>query len=198
MSFSGWRHGWAMERHRYSERPGREGSPPFPDWLIRDLRSDHAGEMGAIGIYNGILAVARDPEVRHFAASHLKTERGHLEMIEDLLPVSERSRLLPFWRAAGFMTGLLPALFGKRPVYATVEAVETFVDAHYAAQIERLTEMKLHAGVRSVLERCNRDEIRHRDEARGRWDQQPGHLLRLWCWLVGAGSKAAVRLVRVI
>ena len=35
--------------------------------LIGDLRSDHAGETGAVAIYLGILAVSRDPAVRQFA-----------------------------------------------------------------------------------------------------------------------------------
>jgi len=36
----------------------------LPEWLIADLRSDHAGEMGAVMIYRGILAVSRDAGVR--------------------------------------------------------------------------------------------------------------------------------------
>ena len=31
----------------------------IPAWLRRDLRSDHAGESGAVEIYRGILAVSR-------------------------------------------------------------------------------------------------------------------------------------------
>ncbi len=35
--------------------------------LIGDIRSDHAGETGAVAIYLGILSVSRDPHLRHFA-----------------------------------------------------------------------------------------------------------------------------------
>lgn len=35
------------------------GSLPIDRALMRDLRSDHAGEVGAVQIYRGILAVSR-------------------------------------------------------------------------------------------------------------------------------------------
>ena len=99
-------------------------------WFTADLRTDHAGEVGAVMIYRGILAVTRDAGVRHFAQEHLATEAGHLAQIEPLLAPHQRSRLLPLWRIAGWLTGALPALVGPRAVYATIEAVETFVDQH--------------------------------------------------------------------
>ena len=33
----------------------------LPAWLEAELRSDHAGETGAVLIYRGILAFSRDP-----------------------------------------------------------------------------------------------------------------------------------------
>ena len=87
--------------------------------LVGDLRSDHAGETGAVWIYRGLLAVSRDAGVREFAKRHLATEQGHLDKVEAVLPWPQRSRLLPGWRVAGFMTGALPALLGPRAVYAT-------------------------------------------------------------------------------
>jgi demethoxyubiquinone hydroxylase (CLK1/Coq7/Cat5 family) len=66
--------------------------------LVGDLRSDHAGETGAVAIYIGILAVSRDLEIRHFATAHLATEREHLAHFEALLPAGQRSALLPLWR----------------------------------------------------------------------------------------------------
>ena len=106
--------------------------------LIADLRTDHAGETGAVMIYRGILAITRDAGVRHFAQAHLATETEHLAKIEPLLAPRQRSRLLPLWRIAGWLTGALPACIGPRAVYATIEAVETFVDQHYAEQIESM------------------------------------------------------------
>ena len=88
----------------------------FPDWLIAELRSDHAGETGAVMIYRGILAFCRDATLRDFAQRHMSTEQGHLRLIEEVLPRAQHSRLLPIWRVAGWITGAVPALFGPRPV----------------------------------------------------------------------------------
>ncbi len=164
---------------------------PFPDWLVAELRSDHAGEFGAVRIYRGILAVTRDPGLRAFALRHGETEQSHLDLIETLLPVAQRSRLLPLWRLAAWLTGALPALFGASAVYATIDAVETFVDRHYQQQIDRLDREQVLPELRAALEQCRQDEVHHRDEARGQ-TASLSPALRIWCWIVGAGSGAAV------
>ena len=163
----------------------------FPAELIRALRSDHAGETGAVAIYRGILAVSRDAEVRAFAAEHLVTESRHLDLIEQVVAPELRSRLLPLWRLAGFVTGALPALFGARAVYRTIEAVETFVDDHYARQIEFLHNHFPDARLQQLLQACREDEIKHRDDARARIGAA-GLAGRLWTVLVGAGSAVGV------
>tara|TARA_A100001037_G_scaffold56671_1_gene48971 strand:+ start:14400 stop:15221 length:822 start_codon:yes stop_codon:yes gene_type:complete len=169
----------------------------FPRWLVRELRSDHAGETGAVAIYAGILAVIRDKNVVCFAESHQQTEREHLRLIESILPLAHASSLLPLWRIAGFLIGATPALFGRRAVFATIDAVESFVDQHYTAQSDRLARERRHGTVRTLLERCRQDELSHRDEARAALDASAGPVLRGWCWLVGAGSAAAVRVARL-
>jgi ubiquinone biosynthesis monooxygenase Coq7 len=166
--------------------------PALPAWLVAELRSDHAGETGAVLIYRGILAISRDPSVRDFAARHMATEQGHLDLLEALLPPPQRSRLLPIWRVAGWLTGALPALFGPRAVFATIDAVETFVDHHYQQQLDRLDAEGILPDIRAALARCQEEEVHHRDEARGLGTAPPGPLLRGWAWLVGAGSAAAV------
>jgi 3-demethoxyubiquinol 3-hydroxylase len=170
-----------------------------PADMVADLRSDHAGETGAVWIYHGVLAISRDPGVRDFARRHRDTERAHLARIAPLLPWPQRSRLLLPWRAAGFVTGALPALFGPRAVYATIEAVETFVDQHYQQQIDRLDAHPDGARVqplRALLAECQADECHHRDEAAHAQRRPAGRLLRAWCGLVGWGSALAVRIAR--
>jgi len=160
--------------------------------LIGDLRSDHAGETGAVAIYLGILAVSRDPDIRHFAHQHLAAEREHLARLGALLPPGQRSILLPLWRVAGWLTGFLPALAGPRAVYATIEAVETFVDRHYEEQIRKLPAQGPGGMLRALLMACQEDEVAHRDEARAAGAAATGRLTRAWQWLVGAGSALAV------
>ena len=164
----------------------------LPRWLQQELRSDHAGEFGAVMIYRGILAVSRDTSVREFADSHLRTEQKHLALMEEIVPPAGRTRLLPLWRLMGWLTGALPALFGRQAVFATIEAVETFVDHHYQQQIVRLTPEGEHGPLRQVLVDCQADEVSHRDEAASLTLPKRNVLLRLWCAVVGSGSAAAV------
>ncbi len=164
--------------------------------LLGDLRSDHAGETGAVAIYLGILAVCRDPQIRQFATAHLATEREHLARLSDLLPPGRRSVLLPLWRVAGWLTGALPALAGPRAIYATIDAVETFVDRHYEEQVRKLPADGPGGALRNLLMACQADEVHHRDEARTARQGEAGVLLRGWQWLVGTGSALAVSAAR--
>jgi ubiquinone biosynthesis monooxygenase Coq7 len=190
---------------RASRRHGASG--PWPATLVADLRTDHAGETGAVMIYRGILAASRNAAVRRFAQAHLATEAEHLAAFEPLLPPRQRSRLLPLWRGAGWLTGALPAMLGPRAVYATIEAVETFVDRHYRGQIEaidRLDPSRTHPplqALRALLQSCRADEIGHRNEAALQLSRsaKPASLaLRLWVASVGAGSRGAVNICRRI
>ncbi len=117
---------------------GATDSIEVPGDMVSALRSDHAGETGAVYIYRGILAVSCNESVRAFAGRHLKTEQQHLRLMDSVLAPSQRSRLLPAWRTAGWLTGALPALFGANAVFRTIDAVESFVGRHYADQVERL------------------------------------------------------------
>ena len=164
----------------------------LPRWLQQELRSDHAGEFGAVMIYRGILAVSRDTSVREFADSHLRTEQEHLALMEEIVPAAGRTRLLPLWHVMGWLTGALPALLGRQAVFATIEAVETFVDHHYEQQIVRLTPEGEYGPLRQVLVDCQADEVSHRDEAASLALPKRNVILRLWCAVVGSGSAAAV------
>ena len=168
----------------------------FPAWLRQDMRSNHAGETGAVYIYRGILSVSRDEQVRTFARDHLMTEENHLELISSELAVYHRSVFLPLWKLAGYLTGAIPSLFGSNAVYATIDAVETFVGEHYLEQIDRLKAEASYPELRTLLGKCRDDEIDHRDEARDAKSTGSSPFLRGWCWLVGKGSKYAVILAR--
>lgn len=191
---------WRAPSPSSSAISAKTGTTAWPAALRRELRTDHAGETGAVMIYRGVLAVSRDPDVRAFARHHLDTEQQHLQWIEAVVPRPGRSRLLPIWRLSGWLTGALPALFGPRAVFATIQTVETFVDRHYEAQLRQIDALARDdlAELRALLARCQSDELAHRDDAHARWDQQPGALLRLWLWLVRHGSEQAVGVCRHI
>ena len=203
---------------RHCERPTtRTALPELPHELLRELRTDHAGETGAVMIYRGVLAMARDPALREFAHHHLATEQRHLALIEQVTPGRERSWLLPLWRLSGWLTGAVPGLFGPRAVYATIQSVETFVDHHYADQVRLIDELlqgrhpaeRPAAGpatstetelqnLRALIEQCRLDEVSHRDDAAQRWDGRASLMLRLWQGAVGRGSAWAVSVCRRI
>ncbi|MEM1436181.1 MAG: demethoxyubiquinone hydroxylase family protein [Pseudomonadota bacterium] len=162
----------------------------------RDLRSDHAGETGAVAIYRGLLAVTRDPVLIDFAEHHLDTELTHLAFFERWLPQAEHSRLLPLWRLSGWLLGALPAVFGRRWVFATIAAVETFVVEHYQDQLDRFPRDSAQQRLLlAQLAEFQADEAEHQHDAEQRYAEAPLPL-RLWQRLVDAGSRSAVHAAR--
>jgi ubiquinone biosynthesis monooxygenase Coq7 len=168
------------------------------DRMVRELRSDHAGETGAVAIYEGILAVSRDPAIRQFASEHLQTERRHLAFFDEFLPSTAKTRLTSVWRVAGFLTGALPALIGRRAVFLTIESVEEFVDKHYAGQIDKLAENPSLHPLQDRLDHFRSDEVHHRRDAAGRVGTSIDPIGQVWRRLVGAGSSLGVSVARRI
>ena len=172
-------------------------------WMVCELRSDHAGETGAVAIYDGILAVAKDPALRKFAEAHRAGELRHLAFFEAWLPHHAKTRLTRLWQAAGFALGALPALIGPRAVYLTIDAVETFVERHYQHQLDHL-DRSPDPTLRPLRERIvefQAEEVEHRHDARRRrvtTDARWGRVTRTWIGLVGFGSAAGVFVARRI
>ena len=169
----------------------------LPQYIVRDLRSDHAGETGAVAIYEGILAVSRNPEVIRFARHHRETEQRHLDFFEAWLPGRHKSSLGTVWKLAGFLLGALPAFLGRRAVYSTVAAVESFVVKHYEDQIRKLDAEPRWAALSARLREFQLDEDDHRRDA-ARRGSRPGLMTRAWSAVVGAGSAAGVAAARLI
>ena len=163
------------------------------------LRSDHAGEVGAVYIYKGILSVAKDPALVEFSNRHLETEKEHLRKIEQILPPSKRSKLVGIWKIAGYLLGLLPSLFGPRIVFATIEAVESFVEDHYEEQLKYLrAQDDPDQALINLLQSCQDDEIEHKNESAIKKKSTPGFLLNFWMKIVGWGSSSAVKVAKII
>src|SRR5450432_3889751 len=118
-------------------KPTAPGAAPDIDAMIR---VDHAGEYGAVRIYEGQLAVlkgrASEATIRHMA----EQEQQHLKAFDTL--INQRrvrpTALEPVWRIAGFALGAATALMGEKAAFACTAAVEEAIDEHYASQIEAL------------------------------------------------------------
>lgn len=155
----------AIPRHRVAVT-GEDRLPgdPTPRKTIeRIVRVDHAGEYGAVRIYEGQLAVLgrsrHAPVLRHMA----EQERRHRAAFERHI-VMRRVRptaLQPLWHVAGFALGAATALMGERAAMACTVAVEEAIDEHYADQIARLGDDE--ADLRAQLEEFRREELEHRD-----------------------------------
>ena len=165
----------------------------IPSIIIPDLRTDHAGETGAVFIYKGILLFSKDKKIIEFANNHLLTEKKHLELIEAILPDSKKSKLLFLWRFLGLLTGLIPALIGKKFIYATIFFVESFVEKHYNEQIIKLRKKNKikYMELIKLLEKLKNDEISHKKDSLKRFGKL-SFILRIWGNIIEIGSKTAV------
>lgn len=176
--------------------------------LIRNLRSNHAGETGAVFIYKGAIAAMGVmpsrylPDTHRFAATHLQAEVEHLAYFERLLDQKMKSILVPLWRISGFCLGFFPTLlFGEKALFVTVEAVETFVEVHYEEQIHPLEKIGAYPHLVSLLRHCCEEEVNHKKDALARWlkegEVRPWYSL-LWARVVERGSQLAVFVCRRI
>lgn len=182
---------------RTPPRPGRAERAATPDDVAAMIRVDHAGEYGAVRIYQGQLAVlgasratARSADlIRHMAAQ----EDVHLETFDRL--IAERgvrpTALAPVWDAAGFALGAVTALMGEKAAMACTEAVEEVIDDHYAQQQDRLKGRD--AELEDVVARFREEEIQHRDTARAEGAKEaPAY--PVLTGIVKAGCRLAIKL----
>ena len=149
-----------------AERPPYLPGDPVPEAEIqRMIRVDHAGEYGAVRIYDGQLAVIRHgrgrDEIRHMA----EQEARHLAAFNELVRARRvRPTLLqPVWHMAGYALGMATALLGEEAAMACTVAVEEVIDEHYRAQAERLGDED--PALRETILSFRDDEIAHRDMA---------------------------------
>lgn len=153
------------ERKRLTEHGILPGDIPAEKLLERIVRVDHAGEYGAVRIYQGQLAVLGNSPagdaIRHMAAQ----EREHLEKFDEI--VGDRrvrpTALMPVWHVAGYALGAATAMMGERAAMACTAAVEEVIDEHYAKQAKALGDDE--AELRATIEKFREDELEHRDTA---------------------------------
>ncbi len=168
----------------------------IPEFLIPHFRTNHAGEMGAVYIYRAILTFSKQKDIILFSRKHLNTESQHLKKIEKILPKSERSKLIFLWKFFGFMTGFIPSILGKNFIYATIHAVESFVELHYQEQIN-LLEKKKDKNLINFIKNLMEDEIEHKNEAF--LNVAKFNIFhKLWSSIVRFGSASAVKISKII
>ena len=129
------------------------------------VRVDHAGEYGAVRIYEGQLAVLRKQETVSAIQHMLEQERIHLKKFEFEI-VNRRVRptaLLPLWHVLGFALGAGSALLGSKAAMACTVAVEEVIDKHYEEQIDEIENYSDEIELKSTFQDFRDEELEHRD-----------------------------------
>jgi 3-demethoxyubiquinol 3-hydroxylase len=178
-------------------RKAKPAAPGSATDIESMIRVDHAGEYGAVRIYEGQLAVLR----RRKGAEHsvetiahmAEQEQRHLKTFDTL--VNERrvrpTALEPVWRIAGFALGAATAALGEKAAFACTAAVEEVIDEHYAQQIAALQDKD--PALKERIEDFRADEAAHRNTAIAEGaEQAPGY--RLLSETIKAGCRIAIKL----
>jgi ubiquinone biosynthesis monooxygenase Coq7 len=167
------------------------GDPTREQMVEAMIRVDHAGEHGAVRIYQGQLAILRGTDAEAPIREMAEQEQRHLEGF-DRLVAARRVRptlLSPLWHVAGFALGAGTALLGPKAAMACTQAVEEVIDEHYAGQTEKLGDDEIE--LRDMIEDYRADEIEHRDTAIAAGaEDAPGY--EVLTGLVKAGSRLAI------
>ncbi|HEV2649680.1 MAG TPA: demethoxyubiquinone hydroxylase family protein [Rhizomicrobium sp.] len=180
-----------MTRNSRPAAPGAQAG----DTIEAMIRVDHAGEYGAVRIYEGQLAVlgARGgpavDAIRHMA----EQEQRHLKTFDAL--VNERrvrpTALEPVWRVAGFALGAATALMGEKAAMACTAAVEEVIDQHYAAQVAKLGDSD--PKFKATVEDFRAEEVAHRETALSHGaEEAPAY--RLLSEAIKAGCRVAIKI----
>jgi len=177
-----------------SKKTGEDRQPGDlrPEELIeRMIRVDHAGEFGAVRIYEGQHAVLKNTDEADTIEHMKEQEEVHRDTFNRLL-VERRVRptaLTPIWNVAGFALGAGTALLGKEAAMACTEAVEEVIDEHYQHQLDQLGDDEPE--LKEVIQKFRDEEIEHRDIAREKGAAEaPGY--ELLTTAVKTGSKLAI------
>lgn len=134
------------------------------------IRVDHAGEYGAVAIYEGQLTVFSKIPSRTHIANQLRhmaeDEQAHLDAFDDYIRTRgvRPTALMPLWKIAGRTLGVATALMGEKAAHACTEAVETVIEGHYTDQITEL-EAAGETELSTRFTQFRDEEIAHKDLA---------------------------------
>jgi ubiquinone biosynthesis monooxygenase Coq7 len=167
------------------------GDPTKEELVESMIRVDHAGEYGAVRIYQGQLAVLAGTSAEAPIREMAEQERRHLDGFDTLI-ADRRVRptvLAPLWHVAGYALGAGTAMLGPKAAMACTQAVEEVIDEHYADQAKKLGDDE--SELRAMIEDYRADELAHRDTAiaQGAKDA-PGY--EVLTSAVKAGSRLAI------
>ena len=133
------------------------------------IRVDHAGERGAVKIYEGQLlalnTLVKDDNLKKTIEEMKVHEKEHCDFFEKEIRKRkiEPTKLLPLWDLMGVGLGFGSTLLGKKAAMLCTVSVEEVIDKHYLNQINQLGDDEKELKKKIIKFRA--DELHHKDIA---------------------------------
>tara|TARA_Y100000996_G_scaffold232931_1_gene183290 strand:- start:2659 stop:3192 length:534 start_codon:yes stop_codon:yes gene_type:complete len=161
------------------------------------IRVDHAGERGAIKIYEGQLlalnTLVKDENLKKIIEEMKIHEVEHCNFFEKEIKKRniQPTKLLPIWDLLGVGLGFGSTLLGKKAAMLCTASVEEVIDEHYLNQINQLNSDEKN--LKKNIIKFREDELHHKDIAyeKGATKQGPYYILDK---LIKFGSKIAINI----
>ena len=159
------------------------------------IRVDHAGERGAIKIYEGQLlalkTIKQDDELKDIIEKMKEHEHEHLEYFEKEIHKRKikPTYLLPLWDLMGITLGFGTAIIGKKAAMLCTASVEEVIEDHYQNQLEKLGDDEKN--LKDKIKKFKSDEIMHKNIAYDSGATNKG-LYSIMDKIIRASSKIAI------
>ena len=161
------------------------------------IRVDHAGERGAIKIYEGqLLALntfVRDDDLKKTIQEMKAQEKEHCTYFENEIKRRniKPTKLMPLWDLLGVGLGFGSTLLGKKAAMLCTASVEEVIDEHYEKQINQLKpDEKI---LKEKIKKFRLDELHHKDIAYEKGATKKG-LYKILDRIIKTGSKVAINI----
>ncbi len=161
------------------------------------IRVDHAGERGAVKIYEGQLlalnTLVKDESLRKTIEEMKIHEKEHCEFFEN--EIKKRNirptKFLPLWDLLGVSLGFGSTILGKKATMLCTASVEEVIDEHYQNQINQLGSEEKN--LKNKIMKFREDELHHKDIAYKKGATKKG-LYSLMDKIIKTGSKIAINI----
>ena len=161
------------------------------------IRVDHAGERGAIKIYEGQLlalnTIKKNDNLKKTIEEMREHEREHCEFFEK--EIKQRNikptKFLPLWDLLGIGLGFGTTLLGKKAAMLCTASVEEVIDEHYQNQINQLEDDEKN--LREKITKFREDELHHKDLAYEEGASKEG-IYGILDKVIKTGSKIAINI----
>ena len=161
------------------------------------IRVDHAGERGAIKIYEGqLLALntfVKDKNLKKTIEDMKEHEKEHCEFFENEIKKRKikPTKFLPLWDLLGVGLGFGSTILGKKAAMLCTASVEEVIDEHYQNQINQLGSDEKN--LKEKIIKFREDELHHKDIAYEKGATKKG-LYSIMDKIIKTGSKIAINI----